>query len=120
MVSILIRTVWFAILFKFLPDVKIAWRAVWLGAFFTSCLFKLGEGVLNYLLINSQVGALYGTAGAIILLLLFVFYASLMFYYGAAFTRQFSEWTHLDAEPSKGAVAYTITEIDPSATKAGD
>jgi membrane protein len=90
--SVLIRTVWFALLFKFLPDVRIAWRAVWLGAFFTSCLFKLGEGVLNYLLIDSQVGSLYGTAGAIILLLLFVFYASLMFYYGATFTRQFSEW----------------------------
>ncbi|GAB3724986.1 YihY/virulence factor BrkB family protein [Spirosoma lituiforme] len=110
--SVLIRTVWFALLFKFLPDVKIAWRAVWLGAFFTSCLFKLGEGVLNYLLIDSQVGSLYGTAGAIILLLLFVFYASLMFYYGAAFTRQFSEWTNLSVEPSSHAVAYTITEID--------
>lgn len=112
--SVLIRTVWFALLFKVLPDVKIAWRAVWPGAFFTSCLFKLGEGVLNYLLIDSQVGSLYGTAGAIILLLLFVFYASLMFYYGAAFTRQFSEWTNLAVEPSRHAVAYTITEIDSS------
>ncbi|AUD04807.1 YihY/virulence factor BrkB family protein [Spirosoma pollinicola] len=120
LVSILIRTVWFAILFKFLPDVRTAWRAVWLGAFFTSCLFKLGEGVLNYLLINSQVGSLYGKAGAIILLLLFVFYASLMFYYGAAFTRQFSEWTHLAAEPNEGAIAYTITEIDPLETKEGE
>lgn len=112
--SILIRMVWFAILFKFLPDVRISWRVVWLGAFFTSCLFKVGEIVLNNLLINSQVGPMYGRSGAIILLLLFVFYASLIFYYGAAFTRRYSEWTHVVAEPNNHAVAYTITEIEPS------
>ncbi len=112
--SILIRMVWFAILFKFLPDVRISWRVVWLGAFFTSCLFKVGEGVLNNLLINSQIGSMYGRSGAIILLLLFVFYAALIFYYGAAFTRQYSEWTHVAAEPNNHAVAYTITEIEPS------
>ncbi|MFD2935576.1 YihY/virulence factor BrkB family protein [Spirosoma flavum] len=116
-VSIFIRMVWFAILFKFLPDVRISWRAVWLGAFFTSGLFKVGEGILNHLLINSQIGSMYGTSGAIILLLLFVFYASLIFYYGAAFTRQYSEWTHLSAEPTSHAIAYTITEIEPANDK---
>ncbi|WP_461125777.1 YihY/virulence factor BrkB family protein [Spirosoma aerophilum] len=115
--SIVMRMIWFALLFKVLPDVKISWRAVWLGAFFTSVLFKVGEGVLNSLLINSKVGALYGTAGAIILLLLFVFYASLMFYYGAAFTRQYSEWAHSGAEPNSHAIAYTIEEVTPTDEK---
>ena len=114
LVSILIRMIWFAILFKFLPDVRIAWKVVWLGAFFTSVLFKIGEGILNNLLINSQIGSMYGRSGAIILLLLFIFYASLIFYYGAAFTRQYSEWTHLAAQPNSHAIAYTITEVDPS------
>ncbi|QDK83837.1 YihY/virulence factor BrkB family protein [Spirosoma sp. KCTC 42546] len=114
LVSILIRMIWFGILFKFLPDVKISWRAVWTGALFTSILFKVGEAILNNLLINSQVGPLYGRSGAIILLLLFVFYASLIFYYGAAFTRQYSEWIHLAAKPNSRAIAYTITEVDPS------
>lgn len=114
LVSVLIRMIWFGILFKFLPDVKISWRAVWTGALFTSILFKVGEAILNNLLINSQVGPLYGRSGAIILLLLFVFYASLIFYYGAAFTRQYSEWIHLAAKPNSRAVAYTITEVDPS------
>jgi len=110
--SVLIRMVWFAVLFKFLPDVKIAWQSIWLGAFFTSILFKLGEGVLNNLLIHSSIGTLYGRSGAIILLLLFVFYASLIFYYGAAVTRQYSEWTHLAIQPNSRSTAYTITEID--------
>ncbi|WP_317166339.1 YihY/virulence factor BrkB family protein [Spirosoma agri] len=111
--SVIIRMIWFAILFKFLPDVRIPWRAVWLGALFTSSLFKIGEAILNRLLVHSQLGMLYGTAGAVILLLLFVFYASLIFYYGAAFTRQYTEWTHLAAEPTSRAVAYTIIEDEP-------
>jgi membrane protein len=112
--SILIHMIWFGVLLKFLPDVRLSWRAVWPGAFFTSVLFKAGEAILNNLLINSQIGSLYGKSGAIILLLLFVFYASLLFYYGAAFTRQYSEWIHLAAEPNNRAVAYTITEVEPS------
>ncbi|GAB2596108.1 YihY/virulence factor BrkB family protein [Spirosoma areae] len=117
-VSVLIRMVWFALLFKFLPDVRLSWRAVWPGAFFTSVLFKVGETVLHQLLIRSPVGSLYGRSGAIILLLLFVFYASLIFYYGAAFTRQYGEWTHMVAQPSSHAISYTITEVAPgSATQ---
>ncbi|ADB36150.1 YihY/virulence factor BrkB family protein [Spirosoma linguale] len=116
-VSILIRMVWFAILFKFLPDVNIPWRVVWPGAFFTSLLFKFGEWVLNKLLITSSVGPMYGRSGAIILVLLFVFYGALMFYYGAAFTRQYSEWSHLGASPTKSAIAYTITEVASSDNK---
>ncbi|QMW03693.1 YihY/virulence factor BrkB family protein [Spirosoma foliorum] len=112
--SILIRMIWFALLFKFLPDVRIDWRAVWPGAFFTSILFKAGEAILNNLLIHSQIGPLYGRSGAIILLLLFVFYASLLFYYGASFTRQYSEWIHLAVKPNSRAVAYTIKEVGGS------
>lgn len=117
LVSILIRMVWFAILFKFLPDINIAWRVVWPGAFFTSLLFKLGEWVLNKLLIHSSVGPMYGRSGAIILVLLFVFYGALMFYYGAAFTRQYSQWSHLGVSPTKSAIAYTITEVASSDDK---
>ena len=113
LVSVVMRMIWFAMLFKFLPDVKIAWQAIWLGAFFTSVLFKIGEGVLNNLLIHSSIGSLYGRSGAIILLLLFVFYSALIFYYGAAVTRQYSEWTHLTIQPTSHSTVYTITEVDP-------
>ncbi len=115
--SVLIRMVWFAILFKFLPDVRLTWQAVWLGAAFTSVLFKIGESILSRLLIHSQLGSLYGHSGAIILVLLFVFYASLIFYYGASFTRQYSDWMHLITEPSSQAVAYTLKEVEPAKMK---
>jgi len=109
--SVTVITVWFAILFKYLPDVKIRWRAVWIGALLTSVLFKLGELVLNRLLIQGPIGPLYGASGAVILLLLFVFYSALIFYFGAAFTRSYAEFSHLDSQPRSDAVGYEITEL---------
>lgn len=109
--SILVLTIWFAVVFKYLPDIKIRWRAVWTGALVTGFLIELGENLLNHLLINSPVSTMYGTSGAIILILLFVFYASLIFYYGASFTRYYAEWIHQRAKPGDHAVAYQIREI---------
>lgn len=110
--SVASMTFWFAMLFKYLPDIRIRWQAVWVGALVTSILFNVGERVLDKLLIHSSVGSLYGASGAVILVLLFVFYASLIFYYGAAFTRQYAHLAHLDPEPRQHAVVYEITEIE--------
>ncbi len=109
--SVLVLTVWFAVVFKFLPDIRIRWRAVGVGALVTGILFKVGEQILNKLLIQSSVGSLYGTSGAIILILLFVFYAALIFYYGASFTRQYAQQINKAAEPGSHAVAYKIKEV---------
>ena len=111
LLSVLILTVWFAAVFKYLPDIRIRWPAVWVGAFVTAVLVGAGEQVLDRLLINSPVSSLYGTSGAIILILLFVFYSSLIFYYGASFTRQYAQSIHLEAEPGPQAVAYQIKEV---------
>ena len=105
-------TAWFALLLRYLPDVRVRWQAVWMGAFLTSVLFSLGAGLLSQLLTNRQIDVLYGNSGPLILILLFVFYCSLIFYYGASFTRQYSQHVHLDAEPNPHAIIYTITEID--------
>jgi membrane protein len=113
LLSVLVTTVWFAILFKYLPDVRIRWRAIWVGAFVTSTLFRLGELLLNRVLIHGPIGTLYGASGAVILLLLFVFYSALIFYFGAAFTRFYAEAIHLDPEPKPNAVGYEITEHQP-------
>ncbi|GAB3911802.1 hypothetical protein GCM10028803_54030 [Larkinella knui] len=110
--SILVMALWFALVFKYLPDLRIRWKAIWVGAIVTSLLFGLGEAILNRLLINSLVSSRYGASGAIILMLLFVFYSSLIFYYGATFTRYYAEWTHLDATPKSHSVVYQITEVD--------
>ncbi|WP_420150839.1 YihY/virulence factor BrkB family protein [Spirosoma sp.] len=112
MLSVATLTIWFAIVFKYLPDIRIHWQAVGVGALVTALLVELGEAILNRLLINSSVSSLYGTSGAIMLILLFVFYSALIFYYGASFTRYYAQWVHLDAEPGANAVAYQIKELD--------
>ncbi len=109
--SILVLTTWFAVVFKYLPDIRIHWRAVGVGALVTGVLVEIGEQILGKLLIQSSVGALYGTSGAIILILLFVFYAALIFYYGASFTRQYAQQINEAAEPGSHTVAYKIEEV---------
>ncbi|QKZ13809.1 YihY/virulence factor BrkB family protein [Spirosoma sp. KUDC1026] len=113
LLSVVIITFWFASVFNYLPDVRVPRRAVWVGALVTSVLFKVGELILNRLLINSQVANLYGASGSVILLLLFVFYSSLIFYYGASFTRTFARTNQPDPEPNATAVSYEITDLLP-------
>ncbi|QJW90344.1 YihY/virulence factor BrkB family protein [Spirosoma taeanense] len=112
--SIILLAVWFAFVFKFLPDIRIHWQAVWVGALVTGGLVEIGEQVLDLLLINNSIRSLYGSAGDIILVLLFVFYSALIFYYGASFTRQYARWIHLEAEPGAHSVAYQVKEVTDS------
>ena len=89
--SVLIVTVWFFVLFMYLPDGRPPWTDAFAGALVTSVLFTVGKLVLRILLLESNIAQLYGTAGSLVLLLLFVFYSSLILYFGAAFTRV---WCH--------------------------
>ncbi len=111
LVSVALLTAWFALLLGYLPDVRVRWRAVWLGAFVTSVLFSLGARLLSQFLTYQQLRSVFGGSGSLILILLFVFYCSLIFYYGASFTRQYAQYAHLNAEPNAHAVAYTIEEV---------
>lgn len=110
--SVILLTIWFALLLAYLPDIRVRWQAVLTGAFVTSLLFLLGAALLSRLLTHQQLSSLYGASASLILILLFMFYCSLIFYYGASFTRQFSQWADLEAEPNANAVAYTIEEVD--------
>lgn len=116
--SILTLTCWFALLFKYLPDIRIRWKAILVGSLVTSVLFTLGETVLTTLLTDQQMQAVHGRSGTITLVLLLVFYCSLIFYYGAAFTRQYALWAELAAVPTNDAVGYQITEVDTGPTSA--
>jgi membrane protein len=88
--SILIVTAWFAIVFRYLPDARPNWNIVGKGALLTSILFTVGKVVLRWLLTYSNLNTLYGTSASIVLLMLFVFYSSLILYFGAAFTKVWS------------------------------
>lgn len=90
-VSLAIITLLFAMIFKLLPDVKLAWRDVWIGALATALLFTLGKFVLGIYLGQSSVASAYGAAGALVVLLLWVYYSSLILLFGAEFTKVFAE-----------------------------
>ena len=79
-------TLLFAMIYKILPDVSIRWSDVWIGAGMTSLLFTIGKLVIGLYLGKSEVGLVYGAAGSLIVILLWVYYASQIFLFGAEFT----------------------------------
>jgi len=82
-ISLSVITVLFALIFRFLPDVKISWQAVWIGAFITSLLFSLGKTAIGLYLGNSAVTSVFGAAGALVLLLLWIYYSAQILFFGA-------------------------------------
>lgn len=81
--SFLMSTLLFALIYKYLPDVKIRWRNVWVGAFTTSVLFLFGRYLISLYLGNTNITTLYGAAGSVILLIVWVNYSSWIFFLGA-------------------------------------
>lgn len=91
-VSLAVVTIMFAGLFRFLPDVKIAWRDVWTGAAITAVLFVLGKFLLGLYIGRSAIGSAYGAAGSLVVVLLWVYYSAQIFFFGAEFTRSVAQW----------------------------
>jgi len=89
--SLTIIAILFALMFKFLPDAKIKWRTVWIGAFVTSILFVLGKSALGLYFGKADPGSGYGAAGSIILILLWTSYSSMIVFFGAEFTKVYSD-----------------------------
>jgi membrane protein len=83
-------TVLFALIYKFLPDVRIEWRDVWVGAALTAFFFSVGKFLIGLYLGKSTVTASYGTAGSLVTVLLWVYYSSLIFFFGAEVTRVYA------------------------------
>jgi membrane protein len=91
LVSLLVVTGIFAVIFKFVPDVKLRWIEVLLGAFVTSLLFELGRLLIAFYLARADFDTTYGTAASTTALLVWVYYSSQIFFFGAAFTKVFAE-----------------------------
>ena len=111
-VTLLITTILFGSIFKVLPDAKIKWRDVTVGAFITACLFLLGKYGIGFYLGKSRLGSIYGAAGSIMILMIWVYYSSAILYLGAVFTKvyatdfggkirpnDFSEWIKIEEIP---------------------
>ncbi|HEX5397463.1 MAG TPA: YihY/virulence factor BrkB family protein, partial [Verrucomicrobiae bacterium] len=96
-------TLLFAIIFKVLPDVKIAWRDVWIGAVLTALLFNLGKYLLGLYLGRSSVSSAYGAAGSLVIVLLWVYYSAQILFFGAKFTQIYSNRYGSHLQPAPGA-----------------
>jgi membrane protein len=107
-VSLGIITILFSMIFKFLPDVKVAWRNVWLGGFITAIFFNFGKFLFGLYIGHSSTISIYGAMGSLVVILLWVYYSSLILFFGAAFTRVYAQRGHSKPEPIRGAEFITI------------
>ena len=90
-VSFAIITLLFAMIYKLLPDISIQWGDVWIGAIITSLFFTIGKFLIGVYLGKSDVGIAYGPAGSLVVILIWVYYASQIFLFGAEFTAVYAE-----------------------------
>lgn len=102
----------FTVIFKVLPDVNIKWSTVRIGAAFTTGLFVIGRLLIGFYLQNSETETTYGTAGSIVLILLWVYYTAAILYFGAVFTREYASHMGIAIEPSVYAVHVEVKEIE--------
>jgi membrane protein len=102
----------FAMIFKFLPDVKIQWRDVWIGAVITAILFGMGKWLLGFYLGSGAAGSAYGAASSLITLLLWVYYSSQILLFGAEFTQVYAARAGRAFKPSEYAVRVETKEVE--------
>ncbi|PYL74635.1 MAG: ribonuclease BN [Verrucomicrobia bacterium] len=102
----------FAMIFKFLPDVQIQWRDVWIGAVITAVLFGIGKWLLGFYLGSGAAGSAYGAASSLITLLLWVYYSSQILLFGAEFTQVYAQQAGRELEPSEYAVRVQTKEVE--------
>lgn len=108
--TFVIITALLTIIFKFLPDVKIKWRDVRAGAIFTALLFMLGRYAIGLYIDKVAPGSTYGAAGSLIVILVWVYYAAAILYFGAEFTQVYTEKHGRRIEPASYAVHIIQTE----------
>jgi Virulence factor BrkB len=119
--DISIVTVLFAMIFKFLPDARLSWRDVRLGAVLTAALFLVGKYALGLYLGSGAPGSAYGAAGSLITMLIWIYYAAQIVLFGAAFTRVYAQARGRGIRPAKHAVRVDRKEIElPPLTDRGD
>ena len=105
-----VLTLMFALLFKYLPDVKIAWKDVWLGAFITSLLFAIGQFALSLYITYGNVGSAFGAAASLVIILVWIYYSAQIFLLGAEFTQVYTNKYGSHVKPAENAEF--VTEDD--------
>ncbi len=111
-ISLVILTIIFGLLFKVLPDARIKWRDVWVGALVTTTLFSIGKYLIGFYLGNSSFNSAYGAAGSLVIILVWVYYSTVIFLFGAELTSVYTEQTGSKITPYDTAVKIQVVELE--------
>ena len=117
--SLSVTTVLFGMLFKVLPDVQIQWADVWRGAFITALLFAIGKYLISLYLTHVAPASTYGAAGSLVLILLWVYYSSLIVFFGTCLTIATIQQRGEEVRPKKTAVRTRIVLEEGKALSPG-
>lgn len=101
-----------AVIFRVLPDAKIKWKDVWAGSITTAILFMLGKFAISLYISKSDIGSTYGTAGSLVILLVWIYYSSIILYFGAEFTKAWAVKYGSKIFPNKFTVVAKTVEIE--------
>lgn len=104
----------FALIFKFVPEARSDWRAVWIGAGVTACLFDIGKTLIGVYLGKASIGSTYGAAGSLVAVVIWVYYSSLIFFYGAEITRSLVRHRRSDGHPAREAPQRALDSPRPA------
>ncbi|MGK7392408.1 MAG: YihY/virulence factor BrkB family protein [Candidatus Cyclobacteriaceae bacterium M2_1C_046] len=111
-ISLIIVSVWFGILFRYLPDARAKWKVLRVGAVVTGILFTIGKYILGIFLVGGNIGNIFDASASIVLFLLFIFYSSMIMYFGAAFTLVYGDYTNRNIKPKKYAERFQMTAVE--------
>ena len=111
-VSLIIVSVWFGIIFRYIPDARTKWPVLRVGAVVTGILFSILKYLLGIFLVGGNIGNIFDASASIVLFLLFVFYSSMTMYLGASFTLVYADYTNRNIKPKKYAHRYQMTAVE--------
>lgn len=111
-ISFIVITILFGVIFKVLPDVKISWKDVRSGALFTAVLFMIGRFAIGLYISTTGTGSTYGAAGSLIVILVWVYYTAAILYFGAEFTQVYAEYAGVKIAPADYAVHIEQKEVE--------
>lgn len=118
-ISVVMTTFLFAMIYKVLPDVIIGWKDVWIGAAFTSFLFFLGQFAVGLYLSNSDIGSVFGAAGSLTVVLVWIYYSAQILLFGAEFTEVWARHHGSSIRPDEGAIWINEAQARREAEAAG-
>jgi len=111
-ISFLVISLLFAVIFRLLPDADIKWKDVRSGAIATAILFMVGKFAISFYITTTKVGSTYGAAGSIIILLVWIYYSSIILYFGAEFTKAWAVKYGSTIYPNHYAVTTRLVEVE--------